>query len=142
MEEHITFAVIYFWNISFYLSCVYVAKYFLLVYFRKKGYYQEIGCLLTVAILAFNPNKADLFEGSFFWTGVNLTPPPPSPQFIFEEELIKYQHNIIQLLKNLFKVCWKWKNADIICYKLTELVSLWQGNVKKSKKLMEIDKNS
>ena len=31
----------------------------------------------------------------------------------------------MQLLNNLFKVCWKWKkNADIIGYKLTSLVSL------------------
>ena len=32
----------------------------------------------------------------------------------------------MQLLNNLFEVCWKWKNADIICYKLTPLVSLQQ----------------
>ena len=44
----------------------------------------------------------------------------------------------MQLLKNLFEVCWKWKNADIICYKLTSLVSLWQRNVKKIQKLMKI----
>ena len=36
----------------------------------------------------------------------------------------------------------KVKDADIICYKLTPLVSLRQGNVKKSGKSMEIDKNS
>ena len=29
----------------------------------------------------------------------------------------------LQLLKNICRVCWKWKNADIICYKLTLLVS-------------------
>ena len=51
--------------------------------------------------------------------GVNLTLP-----FIFEEELIQLQLNFIQLLNNLFKLCWKWKNVDIICYKLTSLVSL------------------
>ena len=44
------------------------------------------------------------------------------------------------MLNNLFKVCWKWKNAHIICYKLTSLVSLQQG--KKSKKLIKIDENS
>ena len=44
--------------------------------------------------------------------GVNLT-----LLFIFEEELIQLQLNFIQLLNNLFKLCWKWKNADIICYK-------------------------
>ena len=43
------------------------------------------------------------------------------------------------MLNNLFKVCWKWKNADIFCYKLTSLVSLLQGNVKKNpKKSMKI----
>ena len=46
------------------------------------------------------------------------------------------------MLNNLFKVSWKWKNADIIIwYKLTLLVSLYQGNVKKSIKLMKIDEN-
>ena len=51
---------------------------------------------------------------------VNLTPHP----FVFKEELIKCQYNFIQLLNNLYKVCWKWKNADIICYKLTSIVFL------------------
>ena len=47
----------------------------------------------------------------------------------------------MQLLNNLFKVLLKRKNADMNCYKLTSLVSLWQENVKKSKnfsKLMKI----
>ena len=35
----------------------------------------------------------------------------------------------------------KLNNADIICYKLTLLDSLSQGNVKKSKKKMKIDEN-
>ena len=48
----------------------------------------------------------------------------------------------MQLLNNLFKVCWKWKNTDIIRYKLTSLVSLQQVNVKKSKKLMKANENS
>ena len=49
--------------------------------------------------------------------------------FIFQEELFYYQYNFIQLSLhtitsyNLFKICWKWKNADIIYYKLTSLVS-------------------
>ena len=34
------------------------------------------------------------------------------------------------------------KNAYIICYKLTSLVSLQQGNVKKSEKLIKVDENS
>ena len=38
--------------------------------------------------------------------------------FIFQEEFVQYQYNFIQFLNNLFKVCWKWKNADIIWYKL------------------------
>ena len=42
------------------------------------------------------------------------------------------------MLNNLCKVGWKLKNADIISYMLTPLVSLQQGNVKKSKKLMKI----
>ena len=46
------------------------------------------------------------------------------------------------MLSNLFKLCWKWKIADIICYKLTSLVSLQQGNVKKSRKLLKIDESS
>ena len=46
------------------------------------------------------------------------------PPFIFQEELMQYQYNFIQMLKNLFEVCWRWKNADIICYKLKSLVSL------------------
>ena len=51
-------------------------------------------------------------------------------------------HQPKQLLKNLFKAGWKWKNAYTICYMLMLLVSLLQGNVKKSEKLMEITKNS
>ena len=34
------------------------------------------------------------------------------------------------------------KNAYIICYKLTSLVSLQQGHVKKSEKLIKVDENS
>ena len=33
------------------------------------------------------------------------------------------------------------KNAEIICYKLMSLVSLLEGNVKKSKKSMKTDEN-
>ena len=51
-------------------------------------------------------------------------------------------HQPKQLLKNLFKAGWKWKNADTICYMLMLLVSVLQGNVKKSEKLMEITKNT
>ena len=44
----------------------------------------------------------------------------------------------MQLLNNLFRLGRKQKNADIICYMLTQLVSLQQRNVKKSEKLMKI----
>ena len=54
---------------------------------------------------AFNPNKAGLFEGSFFWGGQF------DPSFIFKDELKQYQYNFTHLLDNL--------NADIICYMLT-----------------------
>ena len=47
----------------------------------------------------------------------------------------------MKLLNNLFKVCPKGKNADIICFKLTSLVSLLQGNVEKSETLIKIDEN-
>ena len=40
----------------------------------------------------------------------------------------------MQLLKNLFRVGWKYKIADIICYMVWSLVSLKQGNVKKNLK--------
>ena len=73
-------------------------------------------------VLSFvNPNKAGLFEGSFFLGGgggggggrLNLALPqnPPTPPFIFQEDLVKYQYNFIQLLKKIylkvFKVCLK-----------------------------------
>ena len=43
------------------------------------------------------------------------------------------------MLNNLLKVGWKWKNADIICYILTSVVSLWKENVKNCKKNMKIE---
>ena len=73
--------------------------------------------------MTFNPNKARLFEGSFFWIFSQIDPQP--------------QPSHLQLLKNILRVCWTWKNTDIICYKLTSLVSLSQRNVKKSKKLIK-----
>ena len=42
------------------------------------------------------------------------------------------------MLNNLLRVGLKKKNADIICYMLTSLVYLQQGNVKKSENLMKI----
>ena len=42
-------------------------------------------------------NKAGLFEGIFFWEGVNSTPPPiPIPHlFIFQEEQIQCRYNFM-----------------------------------------------
>ena len=53
-------------------------------------------------------------------------------------ELIRYQVNFIQFLNKLFKGGWRWKNAETICYMLTSLVYLQQGNVKKCKKQTQI----
>ena len=50
-----------------------------------------------------NPDKTGLFEGSFSWG--------------------KGRGGRGQLIKNLFKVGWKLKNAEIICYMLTSLDS-------------------
>ena len=44
----------------------------------------------------------------------------------------------MQLLNILFRVCWKYKNADIICYVLSSLVSLQPGYIKTSEKSMKI----
>ena len=52
--------------------------------------------------------------------------------FIFQEELIQYHYSFIQWLNNLYKVGWRKKNADIVCYMLTPLVYLQQGNNKKT----------
>ena len=46
------------------------------------------------------------------------------PVIVFQKVLIWYQHNFIKLLNNLFEVCWKWNDPDIIFYKMTSLVSL------------------
>ena len=40
-------------------------------------------------------------------------------KIVLQEERIEYQYKFIQLLNNLLKVGYKWKNADIICYKLS-----------------------
>ena len=39
---------------------------------------------------------------------------------------------------NLFRVSWKWKNADVMFYILTSLVSLQQGNIERCEKLIKI----
>ena len=46
------------------------------------------------------------------------------------------------MLNNLSKVGWSKENPDIICYMLTTLVYLQQGYVKKSKKIINIDKEN
>ena len=89
--------------------------------------------------MRFNPNEAGLFEGSFFWIFSQIDPQPQQPQ---QPPPPHHHHHHLQLSKNIFRVCWKWKNTDIICYKLKSLVSLSQGNVKNSKKLIKIDENS
>ena len=70
----------------------------------------------------FNPNKAVLFkvEGSF------------------SGGVIWYQYNFIPFLNNLFEVCWRWKNADIICYKL-DVISFFV--TKKCQKIRKINEN-
>ena len=61
---------------------------------------QNYGFLINTFI---NPNKAGLFEGSF--SGEVYLTPLPLQTFKFQEELIWYQYNFIQLLNNLFEAC-------------------------------------
>ena len=49
----------------------------------------------------FNPNKARLFEGRFFWVGGQFE--PSFIFFIFQEKVFQYQYNSMQLLNNLFR---------------------------------------
>ena len=67
---------------------------------------------LTLIRLGFSRVVRSGWEGSIW------------PVIVFQKELIWYQHNFIKLLNNLFEVCWKWNDADIIFYKMTPLVSL------------------
>ena len=60
------------------------------------------------------------------------------PLHISRRTYLIYQYNFIQLLNNLFKICWKWKNADIICYNLTSLV-FFVGSW--CQKIQKIDEN-
>ena len=62
----------------------------------------HINCIILHSYTSYhiNPDKAGLFEDSFSGKGGQFEPP-----FIFQEELIQYQRNLIQLLNNLFKVC-------------------------------------
>ena len=56
---------------------------------------------------------------------------------MFQDEQTQYQYNFMQMLNNLFKVCWKLKKADIICHMLSSLVYLEQENVEKTQKFDE-----
>ena len=61
-------------------------------------------------MIILDPNKAGLFESNFFWgvcgegggEGVIWPFSPPS-SFIFQEDLIQYKFNLIQLLNSLFR---------------------------------------
>ena len=82
-----------------------------------------------IEIIYLNPNKAGLFEGSFFCDGG-----PNDPSLIFQEELIQY---------HIFKVDWKWKKcwhhlSSYVTSYMTSLVYLQQRNFKKSKKSLKI----
>ena len=46
----------------------------------RLGCIANVASILSIILLPLNPNKAALFEGSFFWGEVNLTLPlsPPS----------------------------------------------------------------
>ena len=75
------------------------------------------------ADLFLKPNKARLFEGSFFWGEVNLT-----PLLYFKKNLSNNNITLYYCERIYFKYVEsekkKKKNAHIICYKLTLLVSL------------------
>ena len=56
--------------------------------------------------LALNLTRPGFFKGSFFWGEERGSYWPPLPPiFIFQEVLIQYQSNFMQLSNNLFKVC-------------------------------------
>lgn len=66
-----------------------------------------------------------------FFEEVNLT----SLLFIFKKRTNLISVKITVVKQHFFKVGWRLKNVGIICYVLTLLVSLYQGNVKISKKM-------
>ena len=75
--------------------------------------------------LSFNSKNAGLFEGSFFGGGTPIWPPLHISRKIYLISTlyiiiyINFIYNFIQLLKNLFKVRWKWKKM------LTSSVISW-----------------
>ena len=82
-------------------------------------------------LILFNPNKAGLFEGSFFWEGINLTPPSYFMKNISDINMT------IQLLNNLFKV---YAEKMLTSSVISDVISFF--NFKKSKILRKIDENS
>ena len=81
----------------------------------------------------FNSNKTGLFEGSFFLGGGLIWPPSYFKKKWFNINITVYNFS------NLFRVGWRFKkNYDIMCYILTSLVYLQQGNVK----IQKTDENS
>ena len=100
-----------------------------IVFYKKRKLQNSLEIRIDLNTeLSFNPNKAGLFEGSFLW-GFNL---------IAKKNLA----NIYITLYNLFDVFLKWKNTDIIRYKLRPLVSLLQGNAKKIQKMIKLHESS
>ena len=65
--------------------------------FETKGMYTKISVVYCNTLKLIR-----LFESSFIWGGCNLT--PNSPTFLFQEELMEYQYNFMELLNNLFKI--------------------------------------
>ena len=55
--------------------------------------------IITLFLTGVKSNKAGLYERSFSGLGGQF-----DSRFIFQEELIQYQYNSIQLLNNLFRV--------------------------------------
>ena len=84
----------------------------------------------------FNLNITGLFEGSFFWVVGQFDPVPI--HISRKTNLISIYFYIIVKQHIQSKIRLKLKTADIICYMLTSLIVLLQGNVKKSKKSIKI----
>ena len=105
-------------NQVFYLL-IHVLPNYSLLYIKYKQYLITIQPLMWEVWLKALTLIRLGFLKLVFPGGVSLT-----SLFILQEELIWFQYNYMQLLNNLFKVCWRWKNADIIYHKMTSLVSL------------------
>ena len=83
-----------------------------------------------IEIIYLNPNKAGLFEGSFFCDGGSN-----DPSLIFQEELIQY---------HIFKVDWKfkkcWHHLSSYVTSYTDVISLFATT--KFQKIQKIAENS